>query len=77
MFQPEITWNERPRALKDFPADTQVRLRQLDFNRTITIYIGNRAIQVRRTGLDQFQWCEAACSTSNGQPKNGQPKKAA
>jgi hypothetical protein len=65
MLQPVINWNPRPRALKEFPTDTQVRLRQLDFNRTITIYFGSKELYVRRTALDKFQWCEAADGHTN------------
>jgi hypothetical protein len=65
MLRDEINWHPRPRALKEFPPDSQVRLRQLDFNRTITIDIENKTLHVRRTGLDKFQWCEAACPTSD------------
>ena len=69
MLRQENNWQPRPRALKEFPADTQVRLRQLDFNRTITIYVGNETLHVRRTGLNQFLCCEAACRTSDEQIK--------
>jgi hypothetical protein len=65
MLRQENNWNPRPRALREFPPDTQVRLRQLDFNRTITIYVGSKELYVRRTALDKFQWCEAACPTSD------------
>ena len=55
MFRQEDNWQPRPRKLSEFTADAQVRLRQLDFNRTITIYIEKKVLNVRRTGLDQFQ----------------------
>jgi len=66
MLRQEINWQPRPRKLMEFTADTQVRLRQLDFNRTITVYVGNEELYIRRTGLNQFLWCEAA-SSSDGQ----------
>ena len=69
MLRQENNWQPRPRALKEFPADTQVRLRQLEFNRTITVYVGNKELCVRRTALDQFQWCDVACRTSDEQTK--------
>jgi hypothetical protein len=68
MLRSENNWHPRPRTLKEFPAETQVRLRQLDFNRTITVYVESKTLIVRRTGLDKFLWCEAA---------DGQTKKAA
>jgi len=55
----EIDWQPRPRTLKEFPADIQTRLRQLDFNRTITVCVGDEAMYVRRIGLNQFLWCDA------------------
>jgi hypothetical protein len=54
-----IDWNPRPRALREFPDDTQVRLRQLEFNRTITVCAGDKALYVRRIGLDKFLCCDA------------------
>jgi hypothetical protein len=48
MLQPEIEWHPRPRTLREFPEDTQVRLRQLDFNRTIVVHIGNDTVYIRR-----------------------------
>jgi hypothetical protein len=60
MLREEINWQPRPRKLMEFTADTQVRLRQLDFNRTITVYGEDKALRVRRTGLNRFLWCEAA-----------------
>jgi hypothetical protein len=60
MLKQENNWQPRPRKLMEFTADTQVRLRQLDFNRTITIYVEDKTLRVRRTGLNQFWWCEAA-----------------
>jgi hypothetical protein len=55
-----VDWQPRSRALCEFPEDAQVRLRQLDFNRTITVCAGEKALYVRRVGLNQFLWCEAA-----------------
>jgi hypothetical protein len=66
MLGQENNWQSRPRKLIEFTADTQVRLRQLDFNRTILIYVEDKALRVRRTGLNQFLWCEVACFTSDG-----------
>lgn len=60
MLRQENNWQPRPRALKEFPADTQVRLRQLDFNRTITVHVEDKNLNVRRLGLDKFMWREAA-----------------
>jgi hypothetical protein len=60
MLRQKNDWHPRPRKLSEFTSDTQVRLRQLDFNRTITVYVDNKTLQVRRTGLDKFLWCEAA-----------------
>jgi hypothetical protein len=54
-----IDWNPRPRTLRDFPADMQERLRQLDFNLTITVCAGDKALYVRRIGLNQFLCCDA------------------
>lgn len=54
-----IAWHPLPRTLKEFPEDTQVRLRQLDFNRTITVCVGEKAGYVRRIKLNQFLWCES------------------
>ncbi len=59
MLRQEIDWQPRPRTLKEFPEETQVRLRQLDFNRTITVCVGDQAMYVRRIRLDQFLWCHA------------------
>jgi hypothetical protein len=64
MLQQENHWHPRPRALKEFPADTQIRLRQLDFNRTINVYVDDKALCVRRTGLNKFLWCEATAEQS-------------
>jgi hypothetical protein len=64
MLQPEIQWHPRPRSLREFPEDTQVRLRQLDFNRTIVVHIGNNTFHIRRIGLNQFLCCEADSRTS-------------
>jgi hypothetical protein len=69
MLRQVNNWQPRPRALREFPANTQVRLRQLDFNRTITVHVGNEELYVRRTALDKFQWREAGCSTSDGHTK--------
>jgi len=55
----QIAWDSRPRPLRAFPLDVQLRLRQLDFNRTITVCAGDKAFYVRRTGLNQFLYCEA------------------
>jgi PAS fold len=55
----EIHWHSRSRPLREFPEDTQVRLRQLDFNRTITLCVGDEALYIKRVGLDKFLWCEA------------------
>lgn len=60
MLGHENNWLQRPRKLSEFTADTQVRLRQLDFNRTIIVYADNKTLNVRRMGLDKFLWCEAA-----------------
>ena len=60
MLRQEDKWQGRPRKLSEFTADTQVRLRQLDFNRTITVHAENKDLHVRRTGLNQFWWCDAA-----------------
>ena len=57
-------WQPRPRKLIEFSADTHPRLRQLDFNRTITVHAENKMFRVRRTGLNQFLWCEVASPTS-------------
>ena len=63
-MQPEIHWHPRPRSLREFPEDTQVRLRQLDFNRTISVHIGNNTVYIRRIGLNQFLCCDADLQTS-------------
>lgn len=55
----QIGWDSRPRALRDFPVDAQLRLRQLDFNRTITVCADDKALYVRRIGLNQFLCCDA------------------
>jgi hypothetical protein len=64
MLRQEINWQPRPRKLTEFTANAQVRLRQLDFNRTIlvydVVYDENKTLNVRRTGLNQFWWCETA-----------------
>lgn len=60
MLQPENKWHTRPRKLSEFAAAAQARLRQLDFNRTITVYVEDKALNVRRMGLNKFLWCEAA-----------------
>ncbi len=59
VLRQEIDWQPRPRTLKEFPEETQVRLRQLDFNRTITVCVGDKAVYVRRIRLNQFLWCDA------------------
>ncbi len=59
VLRQEIDWHPRPRTLKEFPEETQVRLRQLDFNRTITVCVGDHAVYVRRIRLNQFLWCHA------------------
>lgn len=64
MRQPEIQWHPRPRTLREFPEDTQVRLRQLDFNRTIVVHIGSDTFYIRRIGLNQFLCCEAELQPS-------------
>jgi hypothetical protein len=64
MLQSEIQWHPRPRTLREFPEDTQVRLRQLDFNRTIVIHIGNNSVYIRRIGLNQFLCCESDLRSS-------------
>jgi hypothetical protein len=56
----QIDWHPRPWALREFPADTQARLRMLDFNRTITISVGDKALYVRRIGLNKFLWRDAS-----------------
>jgi hypothetical protein len=66
MLGHEYNWLPRPRKLSEFTADTQIRLRQLDFNRTITVYVADKVFRVRRTGLNQFLLCEVACFTSTG-----------
>ena len=58
MRHSEIPWHPRPRSLREFPEDTQVRLRQLDFNRTIVVHIGNDKVYIRRIGLNRFLCCE-------------------
>ena len=60
MLKQENNWEFRPRKLMEFTENTQIRLRQLDFNRTITIHDENKTLHVRRTGLNQFWWCDAA-----------------
>lgn len=60
MLRQEHTWQLRPRKLTEFTADTQVRLRQLDFNRTITVQEGAKCLSVRRVGLNRFLWSETA-----------------
>ena len=37
MPQQQIDWQSRPRSLREFPEDTQVRLRLLEFNRSIAV----------------------------------------
>ncbi len=59
VLRQEIDWQPRPRTLKEFPEATQARLRQLDFNRTITVCVGDEAMYVRRIRLNQFLWCHA------------------
>jgi hypothetical protein len=59
MPRQHIVWDSRPRPLREFPADAQLRLRQLDFNRTITVCEGDKALYVRRVGLNQFLCCDA------------------
>jgi len=59
MLRRQIDWDLRPRPLRDFPVDAQLRLRQLDFNRTITVCAGDKALYVRRIGLNQFLCCDA------------------
>jgi len=67
MLQPEIDWHPRPRTLREFPEDTQVRLRQLDFNRTITVHIGDNTLYIRRIGLNKFLHCKFESRTSASQ----------
>lgn len=55
----QIDWDLRTRPLRKFPADVQLRLRQLDFNRTITVCVDDKALYVRRTGLNHFLCCDA------------------
>jgi hypothetical protein len=57
--QEKIDWHPRPRKLGEFSADTRERLRQLDFNRTITVCVGDKALYIKRIGLDQFLCCDA------------------
>lgn len=64
MLHSEIQWHPRPRSLREFPEDTQVRLRQLDFNRTIVVHIGNDRVHIRRIGLNQFLCREGDLQTS-------------
>ena len=59
VLRQEIDWQPRPRTLKEFPEATHARLRQLDFNRTITVCVGDEAMYVRRIRLNQFLWCHA------------------
>lgn len=59
MHRRQIDWRSRPRALGDFPADAHSRLRQLDFNRTITVCAGDRALYVKRIELKHFLYCDA------------------
>jgi hypothetical protein len=56
----EIHWHPRPRTLREFSADTQHQLRQLDFNRIITVCNGDKALYVRRIGLNKFLWRDAS-----------------
>jgi hypothetical protein len=65
-LQPQDDWQPRSRKLCEFTADTQNRLRQLDFNRTLTVHAGTQLLRVRRTGLNQFLWCEIAAPISEG-----------
>jgi hypothetical protein len=57
--QQKIDWHPRPRKLRSFPADTREQLRRLDFNRTITVCVGDKALYVKRIGLDQFLCCDS------------------
>lgn len=61
----ETNWS-RPMTLKEFPANTQVRLRQLEPNREIEIVTPERGaiskLMVRRVGLNRFQ-----CRLRNGE----------
>jgi hypothetical protein len=59
MVEQEIDWQSRPRTLREFPEDTQNRLRQLDFDRIITLCVGDKALYIKRIGLDKFLCCEA------------------
>jgi hypothetical protein len=56
----QIDWHPRPWALRDFPEYAQARLRMLDFNRTITISVGDKALNVRRIGFNKFLWRDAS-----------------
>jgi hypothetical protein len=58
-LQQPIDWHPRPCALREFSAENQARLRQLEFNRTITICSSDKALYVRRIGLDKFLCCDA------------------
>jgi len=64
MLQRQDNWQPRPRKLIEFSANAQARLRQLDFNRTITLNAENKLLRVRRTGLNQFLWSEIVPPTS-------------
>jgi hypothetical protein len=59
VLRQEIEWQPRPRTLKEFPEEIHARLRQLDFNRTITVCVGDKAMYVRRVRLNQFLCCHA------------------
>jgi hypothetical protein len=64
MLQHQIDWHPSPRPLGQFPEESQVRLRQLDFNRTITVYVADQSLYVRRIGLNKFLWCEVKYATT-------------
>jgi hypothetical protein len=76
MLRQQVDWHSRPWALNEFPEDTRIRLRQLDFNRTITVHIGDNSFYIRRIGLNQFLHCEvknrtlAASQDSNAAQTN-------
>lgn len=54
-----IDWQPRPWTLRDFPEATQDRLRQLDFNRTITVCVGDKALYIKRVGFNRFLCSDA------------------
>jgi hypothetical protein len=75
MPQPQIDWQSRPRPLREFPENAQVRLRQLDFNRTIKVHLDDQVLYVKRIGLNQFLWSGSEFRASEpGAPEPGNRK---